>query len=135
MNLESQVTSLEISKKLNELEIKQESLFYWEEVEELDGSSINNIAYIPRGPKVNFVNESFINGGKLKFYSAFTASELLELLPKQWIRIEFHGTKYHCFYHYMKEERLRLEFGNTLPHALSKMLIYLIENNLMEIKK
>lgn len=122
MNLESQVTSLELSKKLKELGVNQESLFYWVKNPYFDSDLFEITRF---GEGYYHISESC---------SAFNASELLELLPKEWIRIEFHGKKYHCFYHYIEEERLRLEFGNTLQHSLAKMLIYLIENNLFEIK-
>ena len=65
MNLESQVTSLELSKKLHELGVKQESLFYW---------------YKDNNEWLLDYNERLL----IEFrenYSAFTASELLELLP------------------------------------------------------
>ena len=116
MKIEDQVTSLELSKKLKELGVKQESYFKWEERDggylELYHSKETSCAH--------------------KYYSSFTTSELLELLPKEWIRIEFHGKKYYCFYYFMEEEKLELE--DILPNSLAKMLIYLIENNLLEIK-
>ena len=63
MELKDQVCSLESARKLIELGLKQESLFYWHETARLDG--INNI------------NQSKINSKYC--YSAFTVAELGEM--------------------------------------------------------
>lgn len=65
MNLENQVTNLELSKKLKYLNIKQESLFYW-----TVGGVASRLDALP-------ILESN--------YSAYTASELMELLPDRII--------------------------------------------------
>jgi len=81
VNLENQVCSLELSKRLKELGIKQESLFYWIEDYELY-SDEPQLLYAP--------TEQFSNGnGELDWprnnpencHSAFTVAELGELLP------------------------------------------------------
>lgn len=64
MKLEQQVTSLEISKRLKELGVKQESYFIW--VEE-------GWRHIP------FLSDR--NHGYVGSCSAFTSSELGEMLP------------------------------------------------------
>src|SRR5271157_5159686 len=61
MNLEKQVTSLELSKKLKELGIKQHSIFWWNQ---------NEICCSE--PSENYNGE---------YWSAFTTAELLDLLP------------------------------------------------------
>lgn len=73
MDIESKVTSLELSKRLKELGVKQKSLFYWFHyydsgwIVQTEGQ-IPSLC-LPRDSK----DERFI--------SAFIASELLELMP------------------------------------------------------
>jgi hypothetical protein len=74
MLLEYQVVSLELAKKLKELGVKQESLFYWVHA---NGDGIGSwdqtipiISYIPK-----------IENYHLTIASAFTVAELGEMLP------------------------------------------------------
>ena len=70
MKLETQVTSLELSKKLIELEVKQESLFYYEgSKEELENG---------KGYALNYRDIHLTWAERV---SAFTVSELGEMLP------------------------------------------------------
>jgi len=72
MELEQQVTSLETSKKLLELKVKQESLFCWVLMEWKE--------YI-------VTEEEFRDSNEMDYlYSAFTASELGEILPLFWVQ-------------------------------------------------
>ncbi len=70
MNLKSQCISLDLAKRLKELNITQESLFYWEWVND----NCYGVRYFPYciTPR---------NTGEFLHYSAFTSSELLQLLP------------------------------------------------------
>jgi hypothetical protein len=64
MTIEEQVTSLEVSKKLKELGVKQESLWYWWKAGHI------------------FVEERRYAGRQWeKLASAFTVAELGEMLP------------------------------------------------------
>lgn len=65
MNLETQVLSLELSKRLNELGIKQKTLFTWQIG--ADEKPVLNISFMG---EINSID-----------YSAFTAGELLQILP------------------------------------------------------
>lgn len=78
MELEKQVCSRELAKRLKELGFKQESLFYWAQ----------GLTIYPNAP---FANSKWRNGGKtpLYGYSAFTVAELGEILP-----LEINGTYY-----------------------------------------
>src|SRR5215813_5724748 len=73
MKLEDQVCSLELSKSLKELGVKQESYFYWNEIDD------NNEEGAP------FTRCELLNYGLNSSYawsfSAFTVSELGEILP------------------------------------------------------
>lgn len=68
MKLEQQVTSLEISKRLKELGVKQESLFYW-----LNPFKQQDWQLVQTG-------EWSLNGHH-NFCSAFTVAELGDMLP------------------------------------------------------
>lgn len=78
MNLENQVCNLELSKRLFELGVKQDSCFLWNTHDDKEYFIFAN-SEISR--KLTFKNK----------YSAFTASELLELLPTyinpSWLEI------------------------------------------------
>jgi len=146
MKLEDQVISLELAKKLNELGVKQESLFYFYEC-----NNTHKLRY--RDWKTEISGEVS--------YSAFTVSELGEILPEN-IEIKIissDGKKlkniekyYLVYFKYRNEIRY---FGidnnnislkkNLLPefylldeseaNSRAKMLIYLLENGLMELPK
>ena len=121
MELKDQVCSLESARKLKELGVKQESLFYWNEDEtELGGSSFRIESY-QLHPE-NSIYESF---------SAFTVAELGDLLPSH-----VQGNKLRQFK--LFGDRCEIVYGvepvfieNTEAEARSKMLIYLLENKLI----
>lgn len=85
MELEKQVTSLELSKRLKELGVKQESLFYHAKVAFKAGKGYE---YHNRN------RQRIIMKGRAKkwqppkdFCSAFTVAELGELLPQAYSRL------------------------------------------------
>ncbi len=113
MKLEDQVTNLELSKKLKELGVKQESLFVWYGLP----------FWIP-------VLDTFKNKDGLELYSAFTVAELGEMLPH-------HVTSTKSINNYWYSD---WQFNNGTEHVeesdkeadvRAKMLIYLIENKLI----
>lgn len=134
MKLEDQVTSLELSKKLKELGVKQESYFYW-------------LQYTQNGKLINrIVPEESTHPTLDKRFSAFTVAELGEMLP-DLIRTEPNelvgtGTTY------LTIQKVGLwEVGYTLANgemvfdstedqseanARAKMICYLIEQGLMK---
>ena len=77
MELSQQVVNLELSKRLKELGVKQESLFQW--IEEFD----NEFKIYPSSPHFPHPDWRHINTIDYYSYSAFTASELLEMLPSE----------------------------------------------------
>ncbi len=129
MSLKSQVCSKELSMKLKELGVEKESFFEWFESKHEKSSCV-----IYRGT----------NGyGAGETYSAFTASELLELLPGEisrdlikytYLLILKKNHEYEIRYDEIRYDSCMLddiqciEFGDTLTNALAKMLIYLLEN-------
>lgn len=123
MKLEQQVTSLKISKRLKELGVKQDSLFWWSIKE--DG--ISDICVLIRE---NEKNDKYYDG----YYSAFTSAELGEILSeyKQGIMPSFNSNFDHGWYYkgygWTVHER-------TEADARGKMLIYLLEHNLINLTK
>lgn len=116
MKLEDQVCSLELSKKLFELGVKQESLFCWRCIEE-------ESVFITW-------NGKFTIGDS---YSAFTASELLESLPI-WSDISKRDENdYMCRVFEKDTDINHNSFDDNPCDALAKMLIHLIENKIIEI--
>lgn len=126
MQLEKQVTSLELSKRLKELGVKQESLFYY-----FVGAVTGNtrLGYgLHSKSDINFTNSHT--------YSAFTVAELGELLNEIANRIDCGDT----WYHLAGQKKWTVGWGGDMHEELSdteadaraKMLIYLLENNLIE---
>jgi len=139
MTLSSQVVSLELAQKLNELGVKQESLYYWHE------------SY--RGSPMSLVTEAqcavdaIRNQTDSERISAFTVAELGEMLPGRSKRFDTIncalrldqtiGSMHRVFY--FDEDKgvftgiLHEEYGDTEADARAKMLIYLIEQKLITV--
>lgn len=84
MGLESIVTSLELSQKLDKIGIKQESLFYW-------GASENPLASIFKETDVPIDRWRLIDTRQWRkesddwAYSAFTAQELWNMIESKYL--------------------------------------------------
>lgn len=104
MNLQEQVCSLELAKRLSELGVKQRSLFFWIGKESLKKDMmVFGIAYLAR---------TFKEQDKFKeIYSAFTVAEMLSLLPS---RLDIKQNE--PFNHF----RLRIEKCLLAPDAVFK---------------
>jgi hypothetical protein len=144
MNLESQVVSLDLAKRLKELKVEKNSLYYWQ--------------------RCLMCNDDWsLSEGKASDYeqcSAFTVAELGEMLPfiimiggypaeqffyatdPEWNVDENNKPTtlltpktYYCVYMRMQPNFIKKEFLDTSEaNARAKMLIYLIENKLYEPK-
>ena len=149
MKLEQQLTSLNISKKLKELGITQDAYWAWIVDDEKtlnpphwfigDSTSYENSRYkdvylVRNGsPKAERIKES---------YSAFSVAELGEILPKNIISFfRRDNDEWVCNLHYLSEyedengdyEHYGKQITDeTEADARAKMLIYLIENGLIE---
>lgn len=113
MKLEQQVTSLEISKRLKELGVKQKSLLCWYEWDDKSVSLQTEIV----------LDENSIDG-----YSAFTVAELGEMLPHGVETGKTSEGQAFCGYHNGNPNQ---SFGiteKTEADARGKMLIYLEEH-------
>lgn len=135
MKLEDQVCSLELSKRLKELGVKQESLFVWEYYDD----QCHGVKFIPYAVVPSEMN-------KFKLYSAFTVAELGEMLPYELYisnRPFWYATgktdpndKYyleHEVSYGMEDDAYHIERDDKEADARAKMLIYLLENKLMEV--
>lgn len=129
MKLENQVTNKEISNRLKELGVKQESYFQWRDIRD-------------RNSDDPFLTESYnFNHSTDIIASAFTVAELGEMLPTHmvisstassvvddkivdWI-CESNANLYY--------EKIQYQVANTEADARGKMLIYLLENKLITI--
>lgn len=131
MKLEQQVCSLELATKLKELGVKQESYFVWHG----DGSEEN--------PWKVFIRSQ--TGSNIP---AFTVAELGEMLPRVVTKDEKlylltpsaggNGLRFIDYVTYHNGVGTFLAAypyieGDTEADARAKMLIYLIENNLIEV--
>lgn len=116
MNLPSSHTSLELSRKLKELGVKQESAFYW-------CSEYGEIFELTQYRMYQTI-------------AAFSVAELGEMLPA----LDCHSRRvipgeWFCEYSdYISNVGFPVQFtADTEANARAKMLIYLIENNLITV--
>jgi hypothetical protein len=157
MQLEKQVVSLELARKLKELGIKQESLFWW-----IESSGVSSVVHPLYMNALYYVNAQIFEICGIKnirdykahstIYAAFTATELGEMLPKAFKtdKENFYKTNYTLQYNlfgqpeyfHLGSPQTDTEDSNITiralgsaedsePDARAKMLIYLIENNLI----
>lgn len=120
MKLEQQVTSLEISKKLKELWVKQDSLFYYA----IDLLSIESSQIIQWDCPDDCWWWSFC--------SAFTASELWELLPLFEVRKKW-PDYYRSYSNLVWMNDYFMSDEESMVESMGKTLIYLLENKLMTL--
>lgn len=129
MDIEDQLTSLKLSKKLFELGIKQDGLFYW-------CKPGPNSEYILN--RCLFLDREFCQTGR--HISAFTVAELGEMLPikiKKYslviVKINIKDTEVWetGYEHNIYVPRF---IEHKLSDSLARLLIYLLENKLIENK-
>jgi hypothetical protein len=136
MKIESQVVNLELSKKLKELGVKQESLFYWSKL------SIQTEYRLEL--RQNIFNQEWIFADFSDYISSFTSSELFEIIFQKnnenleetgylEIIIEMVYRSGGDFYRLKNNLYEGLIDELNLCNALAKMIIHLIENKLLEI--
>lgn len=125
MHLASQVCSRELSKRLNELGIKQESLFYWKRWIPPKRST-----YIEPEWRLSLGNSFLV---EYEVISAFTVAELGEMLP-DYIELSRIGNIQLCTLYSEDScnENNISTMDDTEANARAKMLIYLIENGFVK---
>lgn len=119
MKLEDQVISLELAKELKKLGVEQKSIFYW-------GCDWKGKNY-----KIKIPSYGLIRHPEL-YHSAFTVAELGALLPVTMLFEKHRNGEWKMF------DNLHFDFYSSdlnEANARAKMLIYLLENKLLELPK
>lgn len=128
------VTSLELSRKLKEAGVSQESSFYWWEIENKDSF-------------LSYCDDDYSGATNSKCFSAYTAGELAELLPETIQNKDFKEETYFkptCFLimekagtGWMVDYKNRFDtcyfeiFHENLIEAMSLMLLKLKEEGVV----
>lgn len=129
MKLEDQCVSLDLAKKLKELGVKQESIFYWRP--RLNQPSDEDLIwdFCPTGIQTNGYDAN-------TWYSAFSCAELGDMLISNESIVEYMGydeDKNKTFNMYTKGPDIGIR-SNSEANARALMLIHLIENGLVKIE-
>lgn len=121
LTLQQQVTSLQLSQRLNELGVKQESYFYWYRGE------------VSRGNQL-FGTDVKLTRGEPPV-SAFTVTELGEMLPKRLnVKVVNLPSKTDDDkWFFTVPDTNHAEMSDTEADARCLMLIYLIEQKIITI--
>ena len=125
MELKNQVCSLELAKKLKELGVEQESLWYWHFRQVTDRKEPPIIVILKDRVPLKF------KWLKSEIYSAFTVAELGEILTKKEKRVNMP-----CFCNQANTNYWIWSYGAYPNYAIAdteadiraKMLIYLLRN-------
>jgi len=145
MKLESQVCSLDLAKRLKELGVKQESLFYFMRAEDkyAKESKYGHLKYGLSG-YFGLNTEPYVLGmagliglaNCIDSVSAFTVAELGEMLPdlvvcekgySEWSVSYWWGNRNKK----LKPTECEVYSDTTEANARAKMLVYLLENKLI----
>lgn len=119
VKLENQVCSLELSRRLKELGVKQESLFYW--------VNCKSGAKIYFEGQIDYITAFIIEESEL--FSAYTVAELAEILPVMVQSYKSFKEHWECVY-----DPLEIGFvEKTEADTRAKMLIHFLKNKLMEL--
>lgn len=128
MLLEDQVCSLELSKRLKELGVKQESLFYW--VRPIDIWQLT--AKLTEQDGIYF-NHTTIDIFPMDNYSAFTVAELGEMLPEWHDSCKRQENDWHVRVFEKKKNNIcHNAFDESEANARAKMLVFLLDQGLIK---
>ena len=132
MKLENQVTNLELSQKLKELGVKQESVWTW-----VVDTQTKKYKLVIIGSKgfTDYICAGRDNKEAEEMFSAFTVAELGEELPDFVYTIRNEAKKWMPMYNgydsKLDEIPVEVNGADTEANARAKMLIYLKENKLI----
>lgn len=161
MRLDNQICSLELAKQLKKLRVKNKCLFWWASFrnESSPKDQWENVydVILSQEEKVNYMERTYLKDKK--FYRAFTVAELFEMLPA-YVDTKTNEPFNNFYFNLIKRSSLNIQYiinydcdtyesfndspRKLMPHnifdekladCLAKMLIHLIENNLMEFGK
>jgi hypothetical protein len=140
MKIENQICDLEYAKMLEELGVMQNSYFY-----HICGNGINDEfeeqhIILDTLQKDGISKYKILEGMKIEFYSAFTVAELGEILP-----IELNdkyllshrcsrGGWWLMYSNDSNDNECNSVWDLSEANARAKMLIYLIENDLVKVE-
>lgn len=125
MKLEDQVVSLELAKKLKELGVQQDSYFMYFPIYDHHSGTAEVIEWRLVCEK----NE--IHGSEI--ISAFTVAELGEMLKDYDLEcVWFEGEQ--AYGAFQTNSGVDTCYGRTEAEARAKLLVYLLESKLMEVK-
>src|SRR5882724_452123 len=141
MKLEDQVVNLELSKRLKELCVKQESLFYWAKYNDYFQEEFNLVIFDENDfitidfEYVKNIGCSCCQGSYevTEQYSAFTVAELGEMLPDKIVvddinvYLNVHKNSFEKMWNFHYPYIIDISSSNE-ANARAKMLIWLIEN-------
>jgi len=129
MELSKQVTSLELSKKLKELGVKQESLFIWSVPKpENARTNIDEVKLRDMQPEIYMRGNSW--GECFGEVAAYTIAELGEMLL-----VSSHSAlseAYKFLHNRLEVDKFDLVEHMSKPDFGAKMLIYLLEKGLLK---
>jgi hypothetical protein len=126
MNPSDQVVSLELSKRLKELGVKQKSLFYW-----VDLIEPYIVPVITNSDKKIFTALTHDILPPTVF-SAFTVAELGEMIPEWFDSLKRLSNDWVCRFYEKNGDIYHHSFDQTEANARAKMLIYLYEQGLIK---
>lgn len=146
MNLEDQVVSLELSRRLKELGVNQPALVYWFDVPEIyHTGGDGNIDHTKTKFKTHLGSPLAWNIDFKDSYAAYTAPELGELLPKfigEYFYQQIPDLRGHWSCNYINIDGVKF---TPYPHMYftdkneanhrAKMLIHLLENKLIKLNE
>ena len=131
MELEQQVCSLDLAKKLKELGCKQESYWYWWRPNHTtENWELTHLKHTAQFAKGNTCVETVRN------ISAFTTSELGEMLPRE--KIAWQGTTISGKYRLDEQDGGHTGacfIEDTEANARAKCLIWLIEEGHTDVRR
>ena len=129
MTLESQVASLELCKRLKELGVNQESLFYWTAYENPHFGVLKETDVLNDFWQLHYIKEKYFGDHDYQI-SAFTVAELGEMLPPMTPSIlantSVNEKRWSCGIY---PDDFRAE---TEADARAKMRVYLLEQGMVK---
>jgi hypothetical protein len=137
MKLEDQVVNLELAKKLKELGVKQDSLFYYQNNPYSDGEECIDLMvneYSSEAGENVIMNTESDNDNHPK-YSAFTVAELGKITSNsfnEWA--EGYNKSDSEWYFKYRIDKSYLSCQKNEANARAEFIIHLIENKLIDVE-
>ncbi len=124
MDIEKQVISLYLAKKLRSLNVKQDSLFYWVKIG-------LNVVTCEENWRIELLKHNLTNIPDY-YISAFTVAELGKMLPDWTETVKRMKDDWVCIVRHKHNDINDHSFADNEANARAKMLIYLLENGFIK---